>query len=436
MPIPLTANPYHNPLRNSADDVIDALTDAVCAAYPPERTAAIRRRTTDSWYNRAKDRISYVVISTAAPEDPKIPPDATPLQTEMIWQLKLMLHNAGIDDEYYPAFSSGLEQVTIPSMFGCVKECISNSDHVRPIIKSPSDVYSLPPAEVREGYVCADFINRMSYKYERCGRRIPVFMTDVQGPFSCAAQMWGIEDFLLDMGDYETEAHHLLSLCTDAIIKYFDAMYDALDGDMIPIHCHPVMWVPLDAGVAVSDDFFAVVGAHTVRDFSLPYLERIGAHSFMGKNKSRCGAYDSRTRSLGGRAEPACAGDNPAEVIAGNGGRAAAGGDSGFLVHTCGNMNHLAPLMNTAKYIRGVNFSNSETDVLRYASENRPDIAMIVHRGGLSIGGLPILDTEGVIAHCRDAARTYGSGIIALPMYTGEPVTAENIRKWEAAARL
>jgi hypothetical protein len=180
-----------------------------------------------------------------------------------------MLHNAVIDDEFYPAFSSGLEQVTIPSMFCCEKEIISNSDRINPVINTPSDVYSLPEAEIREGYICHDMLWRMAYKYKRTNGRIPVYMTDIQGSFSCAAQMWGIQEFLCDLDEYPNEAHHLLDLCTGAIIKYFKAMYEVADGDMIPIHCHPILWVPKDCGVAVSDDFFDVVGEHTARDFSV-----------------------------------------------------------------------------------------------------------------------------------------------------------------------
>ena len=374
--------------RNRADDMIDRLVEQVLAAYPPERIGRIKSRSEASWKGTGeyKDRIAYVLLSVGVPGEPEIPEDASDAQRDMLWQLKFMLHNAAIDDEYYPAFSSGLEQVTVPSMFCCVKEGIGGSGHVKPVINSPADVYSLPEAGIREGYTCHDMLQRMAYKYKRAGGRIPVYMTDIQGPFSCAAQIWGIQDFLCGLGECEREAHHLLKLCADAIIKYFHAMYEAVCGDLVPIHCMPVLWVPEDCGVAVSDDFFAVVGGHTVRDYSLPYIEQIGA------------AF------------------------------------GGVTVHTCGSMNHLPELINGMKTIRAVNFGTSETDLMRYARECDPRILIIAHKSGLSVGGLPLLGVAEQLAHCADAQKRTGVRVFAAPQYTDEPLTRANLAEWESAA--
>jgi hypothetical protein len=213
-------------------------------------------------------------------------------------------------------------------------------------------------------------------------------MTDVQGPFSCAAQMWGIEDFLSDLHEHPNEIHHLLSLCADAIVGFFLEMYGLADGSMIPIHCPPMIWVPKDCGVAVSDDFFAVVGAETVRDYSCPYLERIG-------------------EAFGG-----------------------------LTVHTCGNMNHLAGLMNGMKTLRCVNFSASETDLRRYARGHDPEIMLYVHKSALSAGGLPLLDAAGHIGLCRDVQREFGVNVIANAIGADAPLTPENRRAWLDAAGL
>ena len=378
------------PKRNRADDIIDKLIEQVLEVYPPERLERIRSRSEATWKGAAYgDRISYVVFNGHIPEEPQIPDDASDIQREMIYQLKMMLHNSVIDCEFYPAFSSGCEQVTVPSMFCCVKESISDSNHIKPVIKSPSDVYSLPEAEIREGYVCHDMLWRMAYKYRRTGGRIPVYMTDIQGPFSCAAQMWGIQDFLCDLDECQNEIHHLLSLCTGAIIKYFHAMYEITDGNMIPIHCHPVLWVPKDCGVAVSDDFFAVVGKHTVRDYSLPYLEKIG-------------------ETFGG-----------------------------VTVHSCGNMNHLPELLNGMKNLKAANFSATETDLMKYARECDPRIMILAHRSGLSIGGLPMFgDIGDHLRHCADVQKSTGIRIFATPQYTDEPIDEANQKKWEVAAGL
>jgi len=383
--------------RNYADDVIDNLIERVLSAYPIERLERIKSRSESTWNRNRQtlnnkylynDRISYIVLNYNIPGEPQVPDDASDIQREMIYQLKIMLHNAVIDDEFYPAFSSGLEQVTIPSMLCCVKESISNSNHVKPVINTPSDVYSLPDAQIREGYICYDMLWRMAYKYRRSNGRIPVYMTDVQGPFSCAAQMWGIQDFLCDLDEYPNEAHYLLNLCADAIIKYFHAMYDSVNGDLIPIHCHPVLWVPKDCGVAVSDDFFAIVGKHTVRDYSMPYLEKIG-------------------ETFGG-----------------------------LTVHSCGNMNHLPELLNGMKTIKAINFGASETDLMKYARECDPKIMLIAHKSGMSINELPLLNTEEHIKLCADVQKATGVSIFSIPMYTDEPIDEIHRKAWEEAAGL
>jgi Uroporphyrinogen decarboxylase (URO-D). len=388
---------FEMPERNRADDVIDALIEHVLAAFPPERLERIRARSEWTWNSkRARadfdDRISYIMLakeSPAAAQRFEAPDDATDIQREMISQLKDMLDFSSVDSEYYPGFPSGLEQVTIPSMFGCVKECVSGSDHVKPVIAAPSDVFSLPPAEIREGSVCFEMLRRMAYKHRRTGGRIPVYMTDIQGPFSCAAQMWGIQDFLCDLDECADAARHLLSLCADAIIKYFYAMRKAAGGTLIPIHCFPMLWVPEDCGVAVSDDFFAVVGARTAEEFSVPYLERIGAEF------------------------------------------------GGVTAHSCGNMNHLPSVLNSMKHLKALNFGSSETDLEQFASECDPRITIITHQSGLSAAGLPVLDETERLKLCARVQKRTGVKVFAVSFDSGGiPADAASRKMWEDAASL
>ena len=379
--------------RNRADDVIDDLIEKVLAAYPPERLERVKGRTEAMWKGMGADspyhdRVPYVLFSNHWPEEPVIPEDADELQRSTINELKMMLQHAVIDDEFYPAFSSGVDQLTIPSLFKCENDSASASARIKPVIKTPSDVYSLPDAEIREGRACYDMLYRMVYKYRRTGGRIPVYMTDVQGPFSCAAQMWGIQEFLCDLDEYSDEVHHLLSLCTDAIIYYFHAMFDAVDGNLVPIHCPPALWIPKDCGVAVSDDFFAVVGGHTVKEFSMPYLERIGEEF------------------------------------------------GGITAHSCGNMNHLASIMGSMKNLKALNFSASETNLMKFARECDPRIPLIVHKTELAVGGLPLLTPEEHLRYCADVQRATGVRIFSSPRGTDDPCNEANLKRWEDAARL
>lgn len=378
--------------RNGSDDIIDRLLEDVLALYPPERLERIRLRTDASWKGhdpRSADRISYVVQNYALPPDIVVPDDATEVQRELIHNLRMMKHNAPIDCEYYPAFNSGLEQVTVPSMFGCIKESISASEHVKPILTRPDGVYGLPEPEVREGYMCHTILQKMRWKYLRCNKKLPVYMTDIQGPFSVAAQVWGIQEFLTDLYEYPEQAHYLLGKATQAIVKYFRAMYEAVEGDLIPLHCHPYIWVPRDCGVAVSDDFFAVVSESTSQEFSVPYLERIG-------------------REFGG-----------------------------VTSHTCGNMNHLSDMIYSMDSIRAMNFGASETSLRDFARSGDTKVTFLVHPSGMSCMGLPLFgSTSDFIRHCAVVQRDKGVNVVALAVWTGEELNGENMRRWEEAARV
>ena len=379
--------------RHDVDEAIRRLLGELEESYPPERVARIKGQSEAAWKGCGEDspyagRIAFAVFGGLPPGRAGIPDGASPEDAELIAQLAQMRHNAEVAGEHFKAFHSGLEQVTVPSMFMCVKEGIGASEHIRPVIASPEDVYRLPEARVRDGYMCKAILDRMAYRHGRTGGRVWSYMTDVQGPFSCAAQMWGIERFLADLREHPKEAHHLLGLCTDAIIAFFAEMRRAVGGRLVPIHCMPVIWVPEDCGVAVSDDFFAIVGADVAEEFSIPYLERIG-------------------EALGG-----------------------------VTVHTCGSMNHLASSVNAMRHIKAVNFSVTETDLDRYADECDPRIAIIAHKSGVSIGGLPIPDDIGLIRLCAATQRRTGVRVIALPQYVEGPITPERNEAWERAASL
>ena len=375
--------------RNHADDLIDGLIEKVVAAYPPARCERIKARAEATWktgISPDKDRISYVAFDNTAPEEPKVPDDADGLQNELILQLKLILQHAEVDDDYYPGFPSGLEQVTMPSLFGCIKESALKSNHVKPVIQSPSDVYSLPPAEVREGFVCHEMLRRMAYKHRRTNGRISVYITDMQGPFSCAAQIWGIEDFMCALYENPNEAHHLLSLCTDAIIQYYRAMYTAVGDDLIPIHCPYDLWIPKDCGVAVSDDFLAINSANIVREFSLPYMDKIG------------------------------------EVF------------GGVITHSCGAVDHVVKALNEMKTLKGINFGSSETNLPAFVREYNPDMTLIVHQtGGIACNGLPLLSGEEHFKLCKDVYKATGAKLIAIYNYDGKNPDAS---LWQQAVRL
>ena len=172
-------------------------------------------------------------------------------------------------------------------------------------------------------------------------------------------------------------------------IKYFKAMRDAVGGNLNPIHCPYDIWVPGDCGVAVSDDFLAICSENIVKEFSIPYLEKIGEEF------------------------------------------------GGVTVHSCGRINHLVKPLSAMKTLKALNFGSSETILPEFARECNPDIMLIVHKtGGNPVGGLPLLSVEEHIRLCKEVHKTTGVRIFSTT-HNFDPA-GDSIQRvsWEKAAML
>ncbi len=370
--------------------LIDGLIEKVLDRYPPERVANIKERTESVWRGSPPaDRMVYVVGEGDEIRDlPQIPEEASQDQTDLIMQLQTIANHADWDDDFFPAIGSGLRQVAIPSYFGCREEAVSASNRVGPIITDPADVYSLPEIGFVPGTVGGDILAKMQYFHRRTAGRIPVYMTDMQGPFSIAAQLWGVEPFLLAVQDCPAEVHHLLQKCTDVAIGYYKLMREAVEGDWVPLHCHPLLWMPESLGVAASDDFLAIVSPRCLRVFSRPYLEQIAA-------------------TFGG-----------------------------VVVHSCGSMNRAIGELNQVRGLIGLNFSSTETDLPMLAAEADPRLVLLVHCAGVHRSDLPQLTPLEHIEQCRRVfAEHHRAGMcMAFPCAGVQPDPWRDAQEYRQAA--
>lgn len=350
---------------NKADCIIDKLLIKYDADYPQARLEALRTETEKEWHH-SRDRLTmpYIIIENGRRDFPETPSDTSFEQQLLIEQLLLIRNHAQWNDSFYPGIGSGIAQSTIPSAFGCAEEFANGNMNVVPCIQQVQDVYCLPEPDFTAKTTAGKMLSNMRYCYKRTQGKIPVYITDMQGPFSIAAQMWGIEDFILALYDEPEAAHHLLKRCTDAIIQYFHAMDRAVEENLIPIHCHPVLWMPKDQGVAVSDDFAAIISPDIFREFSMPYLEQIG-------------------KEFGG-----------------------------LTLHSCGSLNHMVQALNEMDTLRALNFSATETDFPRLASEIKEEILLIVHNSAVAMPGLRLLTpAEHISLCCQVLQQTQKSGI-------------------------
>lgn len=343
-------------LNNKADQLIDRLLEEYHTSYPPEKVRAVQEKAESQWFRTAPPSpLPYVMMETAI-MPPEFPDDATENQRLLIAQLAAAIHRARWNDCYYPGLASGLRQATIPSFWGCTERVSSGSTSVVPALQPGADVRDLPEPGFIPGSVGYEVLETMKYFVERTGGNIPIFITDMQGPFSVAAQVYGLEDFMIALYEDPDSAHYFLQRCTDVIIDYFHKMQEICGSQLVMIHCHPMLWMPKSMGAAVSDDFLAITSPDIFREFSVPYLEQIGT------------AF------------------------------------GGLVLHSCGDMLHCAEVLNEMTTLKALNFSVTETDLEKMAQEIRKDIVLLPHNSIVSLSNLPLLSPE---EHIRETGRIF-----------------------------
>jgi hypothetical protein len=136
-------------------------------------------------------------------------------------------------------------------------------------------------------------------------------MTDLQGPLDTAYLVWDSCDFMVAMYEHPKEAHHLLRLVTDLIIKFTKELRSKV-GEFVPAHFPPV-YLPDGLGITVSEDCLAVLSAKCWEEFSLPYLNEVSEEF------------------------------------------------GGVVIHSCGNIAHQLGNLKKVHQLRGINFGVSET---------------------------------------------------------------------------
>ena len=202
------------------------------AAHKQQVTARLRR----AWEKQpAADRIPYVVLHYRqdgfAPQD-----DLSAWENEFLAQLQGILNHREWDDDYLPVFHFGILQALIPAYFGCGERHSQDGRSVEtvPVIREAADVYTLAPVGFGPETLGGQMLEKMRFFQQAAQGRILLAETDMQGPFSVASQIWGVEEFLLAVYEEPEAVHHLLELTTDAIITYIQKMFAVSEGNLSP----------------------------------------------------------------------------------------------------------------------------------------------------------------------------------------------------------
>jgi len=276
-------------LRTVLQDIIRKKLDQVDGLYPPERLALSRQRWTRLWrgepplgrypFQFAPHRLEYYSAGST-PED------------RLHDNLDEIIARGVVQDDFIPSFFTGCRQSTIPSMFGA-EEVVLNGDYTcRQIIKRPEDIDDLPEPSLGLGTVPNIWLEMQAYVLDATEHRLPVHVTDMQGPADVCGQLMGYEAFLSCAYEDTTRYHRLMGIVTEAFISFWDAQRRLCGDCFVGTHLFGWNWVPADAGAALSADSLVMISPAFYKKFYQPYIERIG-NEFGGVAVHSCGDFST-----------------------------------------------------------------------------------------------------------------------------------------------
>lgn len=339
--------------------------DRIKHAYEPERIELSKRRLLAVWNGKTpEDRIPFVFFGLPCKHDP----ECNDHDESLFGQLQQILERVYLSDDYVPGLFPGLRQATIPGAFGSYERMTGEHRWTTPVIRKPRDVYDLPEPDFGPSTVGGFMLERMKHYFEATRGQLDIHITDLQGPFSVACQLWGDQNMFLALYECPDEVRYLLNITTDAVIKYSKLMVEAVQGRLVPIHCQPDLWMPLETGLAVSEDHMAVVSPSVFREFIAPGLNRI-------------------SQEFGG-----------------------------IVVHSCGDIEHNIDEILRLDGIKAINFSTSETDIEDVARKVQGSVAMLAHTAPVASRHLKLLSSREHAELCFTVIKKYAiQGVVFVP---------------------
>jgi len=200
--------------------------------------------------------------------------------------------------DYVPSLCPALGVVGIPSAFGCeVVWWERDLPAVRPALSDPEGIFDLPRPGVRDGEL-GRVLDYTRYFAEQTGGRLPIRVTDIQGPLDSAALIVGHNTFLMAMLTHPEAVHHLLRMVTDLTIEVVQAQRAIAaehGAEFVPSLHQP--WLPDGFGLGLSNDECVMISAEMHEEFHVPYLNEL-AEVFGGVYHHTCGKWTHQFGSL------------------------------------------------------------------------------------------------------------------------------------------
>jgi hypothetical protein len=201
--------------------------------------------------------------------------------------------------DFVPCLCPAFGVINIPAAFGC--EVVWREDNfpsVRPLpLPDPATIRDLPRPTESSGEM-GRILETTRFFIDKTSGRIPIRLTDIQGPLDSGALIMGHTEFFTAIRTHPWEVHQLLQMITDFTIECARAQREVVRSrgvEFVPSLFQP--WIPDGFGISVSNDASVMISADEHDEFCLPYLDQI-SDAFGGVYIHSCGNWLHQVPSL------------------------------------------------------------------------------------------------------------------------------------------
>jgi hypothetical protein len=217
------------------------------------------------------------------------------------FQLKELANRVIGEDDYVPTISTYMGTTVLASAFGCSTVWPEHQQPwAEPLVRRPVEIASLRRPRA-DGGLLGRVLERTEWLMEVSQGRLPIRVTDIQGPLDTAYLIWHNEEFLVAMYEAPEAVHALLQMVTDLIID-FVRKQRSIAKHFVPLNFPYELYSDSDGPLGISEDVVVTLGGDLYEEFVLPYHQQL-ADAFGGLFIHSCGRWThiiDRARKIDG----------------------------------------------------------------------------------------------------------------------------------------
>ena len=264
-----------------------------------DRINLAKKRQVAVWKREKPDKWPVIAVGKLSQEQEKIP---NPNLKEAFYDSDLMLCSqmrgacaaANSNSDIVPSIRANMGTGTIVSCLGLEQEIFEDKMPWLGQHLTKEQVSKLTPDDIKIRGTFELGLRHMRRFKEIMGDIVGVYCMDTQGPFDLAHLVMGDEIFY-QFYDDPPFVHHLMDICLDLGIKTHTWMKE-VSGEPKDKEYHGGLYAE-NMGIRICEDTTAIVGEEIIREFAMPYTQRLAKH-FGGAWVHYCGRNDHLTQAI------------------------------------------------------------------------------------------------------------------------------------------